>query len=239
MQFYDMHSHILPEFDDGARSVEESLTLIDCLKKQNVKNICLTPHFYTNEMSAEDFIEKRRIAYENFLPYKPDDVNIVLGTEVFVTKFLFSNEDLSELTYGKSNYILTEFSYDSTFSEKTIQQFVMLKANYGLIPVLPHFERYETLVNDMSALSELRSLGVVIQTNACTYTQKTSFFKRRKLFKIISEGMVDILGTDAHSMTHNTPEAYSQAVKIISEKCGRETVKRMMSKAEKIFNSAI
>lgn len=239
MQFYDMHSHILPDFDDGAQSVEESLTLIDCLKKQNVKNICLTPHFYTNEMSAEDFIEKRKAAYEAFLPYIPDDVNIVLGTEIFVTKFLFSNDDLSELTYGKSKYILTEFSYGSSFSEKTLQNFVMLKENHGLTPVLPHVERYETLINDMDALNDLRSIGVVIQTNACTYTQKMSFFKRRKLFKLISEGMIDILGSDAHSMTHNTPEAYSQAIEIITEKCGREAVKRMMNNAEEIFNSAI
>ena len=239
MQFYDMHSHILPEFDDGAQSVKESLELIECLKKQNVKNICLTPHFYTNEMSAEDFIEKRRIAYENFLPYKPDDVNIVLGTEVYVTKYLFNNDDLSALTYGKSKYILTEFSYGSTFTERTILELSMLKENYGLIPVLPHVERYEALLNDTSLLSELKNSGIVIQTNACTYTMRGSFFKRRKLLKLISEGLIDILGTDAHSMSHNPPESYSQAVAIITQKCGREAVKRMMENAEKIFSSAI
>ena len=45
MQLYDMHSHILPAFDDGAKTVEDSLALIDCLKRQGVRNICLTPHF--------------------------------------------------------------------------------------------------------------------------------------------------------------------------------------------------
>ena len=111
MQFYDMHTHILPEFDDGARSIEESLTLIDSLKKQNVNNICLTPHFYTNEMNAEDFVKERDEAYQKFLPHKPEDVNIILGAEVYVTKYLFVNDDLSKLTYGNSNYILTEFGY--------------------------------------------------------------------------------------------------------------------------------
>ena len=49
MQLFDMHSHILPGIDDGAKTVEDSLELLSCLKNQGVTNICLTPHFYTNE----------------------------------------------------------------------------------------------------------------------------------------------------------------------------------------------
>lgn len=239
MQFYDMHSHILPEFDDGAKSVDESISMLDCLKKQSVTNVCFTPHFYTNEMSAEDFVEKRREAYEKFLPHKPDDMNIVLGTEVYVTKFLFSNDDLSELTYGKSKYILTEYSYGSSFSDKTMNYFYMLIENHKLIPVLPHVERYSALMDDPTLIRELKDMGVIIQTNACNYAKKSSVFKRRKLLKLINEGLIDILGTDAHSFTHNTPEAYSQAVECINSKCGSSTLKRMMDTAEKIFNSAV
>lgn len=239
MQYFDMHSHILPSFDDGARSVDDSLELLDCLKKQDVSNICFTPHFYTNEMSVEDFIEKRRIAYENFLPYKPVNMNIVLGVEVYVTKFLFGSDDLSGLTYGKSRYILTEFSYSSSFSNRTLQQLNMLMENHRLIPVLPHVERYDTLINDTEALQELRDMGVVIQTNIGNYTKKSSIFKRRKLLKLIGEGMIDILGSDAHSLAHNTPEVYTQAVGMIADKCGQRTVRKMMQNAEKIFTAAL
>lgn len=239
MQYFDMHSHILPDFDDGARTVKDSLALLNCLKKQNVSNVCFTPHFYTNEMSVEDFIKKRQIAYEEFLPNKPDGMNIVLGAEVYVTKFLFNNDDLSGITYGKSRYILTEFSYSSSFSNKTLQQLSMLIENHRLIPVIPHVERYEVLVSDKGTLQELRDMGVVIQTNISNYTKKSSIFKRRKLLKLIGEGMIDILGSDAHSMTHNTPEVYSQAVDMISDKCGVITVRKMMKKSEEIFNSSL
>lgn len=239
MQYFDMHSHILPNFDDGARTVDDSLELLDCLKKQNVSNVCFTPHFYTNEMSVERFIEKRRAAYEEFLPYKPVNMNIVLGAEVYVTKFLFGSDDLSGLTYGKSRYILTEFSYSSSFSNKTLQQLNMLIENHRLIPVLPHVERYDVLMSDKEALQELRDMGVIIQTNIGNYTKKTSIFKRRKLLKLIGEGMIDILGSDAHSMTHNTPEVYSQAVDLIADKCGQRTVRKMMQNAEAIFTAAL
>lgn len=239
MQFYDMHSHILPGIDDGAQSVDESAALLDCLKKQNVMNVCLTPHFYTNEMNIEDFLQKRRQSYETFLPHIPEDMNIVLGAEVFVTKYLFNNTDLSEITYGNSRYILTEFSYSSSFADKTMSRFISLIENYRLTPVLTHVERYETLMSDTSVLQELRDMGVVIQTNTVNYTKKASMFKRRKLLKLVGNGLIDILGTDAHSMTHNTPEAYSQAVECIGEKCGKEAVEKMMQNAEKIFSEAV
>lgn len=239
MQFYDMHSHILPEFDDGAKSVDEALGLLDCLKKQNVTNVCLTPHFYTNEMSVEDFVTNRREAFEKFRPYLPKDMNIVLGTEVYVTKYLFGNDDLSGITYGNSNYILTEYAYNSHFSENTMDFFHKLIQNHGLIPVMPHVERYETLMDNPEIILELKDMGVVIQTNISNYAKKAPIFKKRKLLKLINEGLIDIIGSDAHSMTHNTPEVYSQAIDCISAKCGTNTVERMMQNAEKIFNSAL
>lgn len=238
MQLYDMHTHILPGFDDGSKSVKESLELIDCLKKQGITNICLTPHFYTNEMSVEDYLNKRNEAFERFKPDIPKDINIVLGSEVYVTQYLFSSKDLSGITYGKSRYILTEFAYDTTFSERTMQSVYMLIQNHGLIPVLPHVERYEYLLNNPDVIADLKDTGMLIQTNISNYSEKASFFKKRKLLKYISNGLIDILGSDAHSMTHNTPEVYSQAINAISAKCGTHRLREMMTSAEKIFIEA-
>ena len=239
MQFYDVHSHILPNFDDGAENVKETLELLNCLRKQNVNNICFTPHFYTNEMSAEDFVEKRNIAYKEFLPHKPSNVNIVLGSEVYVTRFLFSNEDLSGVTYGKSNYILTEFGYSSSFSEKTMSYLYKLIEDYNMIPIIPHIERYSTLMSDLGVIIELKAMGILIQTNVNNYTKKASFLKRRKLIKLIDTEMIDLLGTDVHSMNHNSPENYTPAIECIRKYCGDHAVERMMRNAKKIFDKAM
>lgn len=239
MQFYDMHSHILPEFDDGAKSVQEALELINILKKQGVNNICLTPHFYTHEMSLEDFVKSRKEAFERFRPYIPEDVNIVLGTEVYVTRYIFSNDDLSELSYGNSRYILTEFGYNSSFGENTMNRFYSFINEYDLIPVIPHVERYQTLMENPSIIAELKDIGVIIQTNISNYTKKASMLRRRKLLKMISKGLIDIIGSDAHSLSHNTPEVYSEAISCISSKCGRQVVAEMMEKSKEIFENAV
>ncbi len=238
MQLYDMHSHILPDFDDGAQTIEDSLSLLGCLEKQGVTNVCFTPHFYTNEMSLDDFISRRAEAFENFIPHKPSGVNIVLGAEVYVTRYLFNNADLSGLTYGNSKYILTEFAYNATFSKTTLEYINMIIGTYGLIPVLPHVERYHMLIDNPEMIYELRNIGVVIQSNISNYTSKASMMKRRRMIKLVKAGLIDILGTDAHSFEHNGPEYYSQALKYISDKCGETALKKMMGKAEIIFNSA-
>ena len=239
MELFDMHSHILPDFDDGAKDVDESLLLINELRKQGVRNICLTPHFYTNEMSYEDYLEKRAVAFEAFLPHIPEDINIVLGCEVYVTDYIFNNPDLSGITYGKSHYILTEFPYNTHFSERTIQRFYMLIQNYGMRPVMPHVERYPYLLDHPDLIAQLKDVGVVIQTNISNYTKEAPFFRKQKLLKFIKRGLIDILGSDTHSMEHNPPNEFREAVQTITQKCGQREMNRMMTTAEHIFKKSL
>lgn len=238
MELYDMHTHILPEFDDGAKTVDDSLLLIDQLRRQGVRNICLTPHFYTNELSYDDYLKQRREAYERFAPHIPEDIRVVLGCEVYVTDYLFNNDNLSGIAYGNSRFILTEFPYQTKFSNKTIQRFYMLLQNYNLIPVMPHVERYPALVDHPDAIAQLKDLGVIIQTNISNYTKEASFFRRRKLLRLIDRGLIDILGSDTHSMEHNPPDVFQEAIETINRKCGDQTVARMMHTAKMIFDQA-
>ena len=86
---------------------------------------------------------------------------------------------------------------------------------------------------------DLKRLGVVIQTNISNYTKKAPMMKRRRMLKLVSAGLIDIIGTDAHSFNHNTPELYSDAIECIAKKCGQQAVDRLMNNSEKIFNAAI
>ena len=238
MQLFDVHSHILPAFDDGAKTIEDSLDLIECLKKQGIRNICLTPHFYTHEQSVEDFLESRNAAFAAFEPHIPSDVRIVLGAEVYVTDYLFNSASWKGLSYGKSPYILTEFAYNSTFSDRTLRQIEIVMGNHRMIPILPHVERYENLIDNPRKIDELRDMGMLIQTNISNYTAKTPFFRRRKMLKMISRGQIDLLGSDAHSFRHNTPEVFTEAMNTISAKCGDEALADMMDYAADIFSEA-
>ena len=183
-------------------------------------------------------MEKRERAFDRFKPYIPDDIKIVLGTEVYITSYLFSNDDLSQITYGKSKYILTEFHYSMEFSERDMQQIYILMQNHMLIPVIPHVERYTHLMNDPSIIEDLQDMGVIIQTNISNYTKKAPFFKKRKLLKMIDKGLIDILGSDTHSFNHSTPEVFAEACDTIADKCGNNRLNKMMRTSKKIFDAA-
>ena len=166
-------------------------------------------------------------------------MKVVVGAEVYVTRYMFNGDDFSCACYGNFNYILTEFAYTSQFSSHTMEYFVKLTENYNMIPVLTHVERYPALINDPSIIGELKDMGVIIQTNTNSYTKKASFFSKLKLIKLIKGGYIDVIGSDAHSLTHNDPRTFTEALDFISAKCGQSTVKKMMSNAEEIFNSAL
>lgn len=229
---YDLHTHILPGIDDGANTVEDSLKLIDTLKKSGVKNICFTPHFYTHKESAENFLARRRLAYEELLPYLPENMNFKLGAEVYVTRYLFSEErDLSALCIEGTPYMITEFSYDSSFSGETMRLLTKLR-DLGVIPILPHVERYPRLIKNKTLLEDLIYMGVVIQSNAISFTEP---IKKRKLVGLLKSGHIHILSTDAHSMSRNSPESMSQAIEFIASKGSASLLRKLNSEAKDVF----
>lgn len=235
MTYYDLHSHILPELDDGSKSLDMSLEIIRRLSKQNVKNLCFTPHFYTNEESLESFLAKRDMSVNKLIPNLPEDINYCVGAEVYVTDFLFNNSDLSKICYGNSKYILCEFSFGCHFQTQTMNQFYKLQSTYGLKPVLTHIERYYNLMDNEGLIEDLVEDGIIIQSNVGAFK---GFSQKRKLLKYIKRGYISVLGTDCHSLTRGNPDEYTPTIELIKSKCGAEYVDRIVNTSAKIFNSA-
>lgn len=212
---YDMHTHILPSVDDGAKSIEDSLAIINRLKRAGITDICLTPHFYTHKESLDDFILRRNKAFAELSAYR-DDVNLHLGAEVYVTKFLFSNEsDLKDVCYEGTKYMLTEFPYSSTFEGESMVFINKLINNYGITPVLAHVERYPYLLKKLGVLEELIDMGVIIQSNACSFSE---FPLKLKLTKMLKNGYIHLIGSDAHSLSRNNPDFYIPLNELIDKK---------------------
>ena len=215
---YDMHTHILHGIDDGARTLEDSLTLISRLKRAGITDICLTPHYYTHKESLRDFVKRRNNAFIELNSHVSDDVKLHLGAEVYVTKYLFSNEDdLKSVCYDGTNYMLSEFPYSSTFAGESMIYINKLMNNYGIIPVIAHVERYPHLLKHQNVLEELIDMGVVIQSNACSFAD---FPLKLRLTKMLKKGYIHIIGSDAHSLDRNPPDSFNQLNELISKKLG-------------------
>lgn len=231
---YDMHTHILPGIDDGAKSVEDSLTLINKLRRAGVSHICLTPHFYTHKESIKDFLARRNKAFAELSSYVSDDVTLYLGAEVYVTKYLFSNEDdLKSVCYSGTKYMLTEFPYSSTFEGESMVFINKLLNNYGITPVLTHVERYPYLLKHLDVVEELIDMGVIIQSNACSFSE---FPLKLKLTKMLKKGYIHIIGSDAHSTNRNSPDFINNLNELIDKKLGSDVKSLINNTSKKILD---
>lgn len=219
----ETHCHILPGIDDGSPDVETSLKMINRLKRQGAKAIILTPHYYSDSISLDDFLERRDRAFEELteaLP--PDSPRLIPAAEVYISKYLFSNESLDRLAIGNSGYVLIEHSFNCDFSQKYYDRLLNLNFDYGINPILAHIERYSALMDDEALLDDYIEAGCLVQANVSSFVSGHRG-TRKKLFKYLESGRIHLIGSDCHNLTSRPPE-FSEGIEGIIKKSGREAI---------------
>ena len=157
--FADVHSHVLYGIDDGARDATETRSLLKHLSLGGTTHLALTPHYYPYRRSVASFLEKRERAYKALkdLP-EAEHFRFSLGAEVFLSETLLNNEDLCELCYAGTRYMLTELDCDAYFTDAARYRLLRLIDEFGVTPVLAHIDRYDFLRKDMGLLRVVKSL---------------------------------------------------------------------------------
>ena len=198
----DMHSHLLPGLDDGAETLEKSLELVEKMISLGYSKLIMTPHimgdFYKN--TPEGIGEKLALLQEA-VAKKGWNIKLEAAAEYYLDEWfvrrLENNDKL--LTFG-SNYLLFETSYINEPHVLKNTVFDMLSAGYK--PVMAHPERYTYLYGKFDDLIALRESGVLMQVNLNSLGGYYSEGAKRVAEKLVDAKMVDLVGTDAHSMKH-------------------------------------
>ncbi len=193
----DIHSHILPEIDDGSKSLEESLDMLQEMHSLGYKKLIATPHVmmdvYPN--SREIILDKLAMLQEaaNFFGL---EITLQAAAEYYLDEqFMELIRKREILTFGK-NYLLFESSYldRPIFLEDAIFQ---MQAK-GYIPVLAHPERYR-YITDKSEYKKLKDLGVLFQVNLNSFVGMYGKSAKEKARYLADNSMVSFLGSDLHS----------------------------------------
>lgn len=226
----ETHCHILPELDDGAKSVEESVHMVQKLQTQGAEKIISTSHYYSDSISLDDFVAKRNAAYEKLKRELPaGSPEILLSAEVYISKYLFHNDDLSPLCIGSSRYILIEHPFSSSFSSQSYDRLANMCVDYNVKPILAHIERYGALMEDKNKLDAFIELGCLTQVNINSFADSSRHTKK-KLFKYLESGRIHLIGSDCHNLTSRPPD-YSAGVKAIKDKYGDEAIRILINNA--------
>lgn len=218
----DLHSHILPEMDDGSQSTEESLALLRMQARQGVETVIATPHFYPNSESVEAFLARREKAFfrlrEVFLDEMPE---IRLGAEVQYYQGISRMERLFDLRIEKSRLLLLEMPM-MRWNESIVRELLELSSRSCLKVVLAHVERYLPMQEEI-VIERLCANGILFQVNASCFL---SFRTRRKAFSLMKKGRVHFVGSDCHGIAFRPPKI-GKAFAVIEKRFGKAYVSQM------------
>lgn len=217
----DMHTHILPDMDDGSRSVEESAELIRLSYEQGVRVLSMTPHFYPGNESPEHFLKRRDNSVRKLvkaLEIMEDVPKIYFGAEVEFFQGISRVDEMERLTIGESGILLVEMPF-SKWTERMVNELYELRACQGVTPLIAHVDRYLDFGNE-DMVDEMIENGILIQANASFFLRG---FASRKAMRMLRQGKIHFLGSDCHNLHSRRPNLKDAADRI-KAKCGEETI---------------
>lgn len=228
----DLHCHILPGIDDGAKNTDVSLELLRKEYEDGVRNIAFTSHFNSERTTVEAFLAKRQEAYEKLmaaLEGQPMQFDFKLGAEVFFSPRL-TELDARALCMGDTSYFLMEFP--TTHKPHFIRQTVYSLQQQGIVPLIAHIERYPYVLEDPTLLYDWVSAGAYAQINVGSLLDAKLC---KKLCKFISWGLVHVISTDTHSPDKRPPRM-AQGKQQLEKVLGAETAARIVQNGDDLFH---
>lgn len=236
MRIFDIHSHILPAVDDGAKNLETSVRLLEMMKEQGITDVIATPHFDANNDNLDEFVSKVKAAYnklENEISGK-ELPNVYIGSEVFYFPGIGKSHGIRALSLCGSDHLLMELPI-CRIDDIIINDIISLRRELGIIPIIAHIERYSKQHGFKKLLKLFENKTALAQVNTLSVIQKPYC---RTVLKLIKKGYVTYVATDAHSVV-NRPPLMDSALKEIDTKLGRVCRNQIIRNGCRLFDEIV
>ncbi len=215
---FDIHSHIIPNVDDGSSSLDESINMIKNAISAGCVKIMLTPHY--RDVKFETPVKRIKYVYD-ILNEKIEkdnlDIDLLLGQEIYIKNLdSFKNylEEGKIISLNNTNYYLLEFNYNS---EIDIGEVVYNASLLDKKIIIAHVERYNYINKDR--IYDVIKQGALIQVNASSIVGRYGKKIKRKVLNYIKDGLVSFIASDCHE---NRDYDLSEAYDIVYKKFGYE-----------------
>jgi len=200
--FIDIHNHILPGIDDGAKTVENSIDLIKGFEEFGVKNFICTPHIIHNyhdntpKTIKKSFNILDKVLNENYI----EDVKIKYAAEHMIDDNFENILSENKILPLNKDHLLIEMSYlqPSINFNSSIEK---IKSS-GFFPVFAHPERYQYLNSNIKNYSRYKSLGLKFQLNLLSIGGYYGKEVKKTALKLLESNEYEFLGSDVHNMNH-------------------------------------
>lgn len=235
----DIHCHILPEVDDGSKSLDESIEMAKIAQNEGIKKIINTSHYHF-DFKYKKGNELKQICKEFNSTLKENniDIEVIVGNELYYTEDLIGKlDDLDFFTLNDSRHILIEFS-PSNFPKNLADIIYEIKLK-KYIPILAHVERYKDIQGNPNLIYDFIKEGALIQINASSILGKNGKEAEMTSEILLNNNMVHFVGTDAHSSTKRRP-LLKEAYEYVKSNYGQENAELLFNKnAELVINDKV
>lgn len=225
----DIHCHILPMMDDGAKTPDDALALLRAQRsEQGVSKLVFTPHFYPERESASAFLERRSKAMnemEKLLPESGTGIETHVGAEVYYTPILHQMP-LDQLCFSGTRYLLLELH--PLCEPLDVEGTITRLRDRDYVPILAHIERFPYIEADPSLLQRWVKAGALTQINAGAVMHSKQTLKR--LEQYYKRNLVHLMASDTHSISRRPPNL-SQGYSCLP----REMAETLRSNAQSVF----
>ncbi len=243
-EYYDLHCHILPRMDDGAKSSDVSLAMLREMQRQGCRGLIATSHYYDEE-TIEEFLKRREGSYNRLCEVLEQNgmeewiESIGLGAEAAYYPGLASDPDLEKLCFmnpltgERTNYLLLEMPF-MRWTSQTIQDVQTLIYDREMIPIIAHLERFYDFAGD-EKIRDLLNLNVIIQMNSGALLHKES---RSTALQMVKTGVTQVLGTDSHNTDTRSPNM-AEGIRILSKNGLTQDIEEILRNNQQIFEQVL
>ncbi len=198
--FVDIHNHILPGIDDGAKNTEESISILKGFQEFGVTNFIATPHIMNdyypntpNTIQESLIILKDKLKIENI-----NDFTIEAAAEHMVEPFFESVIESNEIMPLKKDYILIEMSFLQ--ASINFKESINKLKKINLFPILAHPERYVFLHKNFNQYKVYKDQGMFFQLNLLSLSSFYGIEVQKIAVKLLDENEYNFIGSDIHNL---------------------------------------
>ncbi|OAS21878.1 tyrosine-protein phosphatase [Paenibacillus oryzisoli] len=232
----DIHSHILPDLDDGASDLEQAVLMARAAVEQGIHTVIATPHHengrFTNDATL--VIEQVNLLQAE-LNRRDIPLHIHPGQEIRVYRELMDDLEAGRaITLDGSRYVLLEFPSDRIPSgiDEVLHELLLL----DIVPIIAHPERNREIAQDPTKLLQLVQLGALSQVTAHSLLGHFGKSIESLSFDLCRNHLAHFISSDAHNTT-NRGFALAEGYEALRSELGQGIVVSFQNNANRIIHN--
>lgn len=226
----DLHNHLLPAIDDGAKRLDETLEFLRAARRDGITTVVATPHMKPGVYDNTRAIILERVALVREAQKgdpEAEGVTLLPGAEVYFTADLPQRARAGTLmsVADRGKYLLLELPYQQIPMQVDETIFQLRLA--GLTSIMAHPERVAYYLEDLERVEASVGIGALTQVTGASLTGRFGPKARDFAFAMLDRGLIHVLATDSHDVRHRPP-VLAEAVRVVRERAGEDAARRMI-----------